>query len=116
MLVKPEVQKFARIKVVGLGGGGSNAVKNMMETQNIQGVEFIVVNTDAQALSISPSPTKVQIGAKLTGGLGSGGSAEVGRAAAEESADQLHEHLLIPTWFLLLWGKVGEQARERLRW
>ncbi|MBU0708427.1 cell division protein FtsZ [Patescibacteria group bacterium] len=107
MLIKPEIQKFARIKVVGLGGGGSNTVKSMMEIQNIQGVEFIVVNTDAQALSTSPASTKIQIGANLTGGLGSGGNPEIGRAAAEESVDQLHEHFADTDMVFITLGQGG---------
>lgn len=65
----------------------------MIETQNIQGVDFVAVNTDAQHLQSSPAPVKVQIGEELTSGLGSGGFPEVGRKAAEESAEKLHDHL-----------------------
>lgn len=93
MLIKPEVQKFAHIKVVGVGGGGTNALCSMMEVQQIQGVDFIAVNTDAQHLSLHPAPIKIQIGKQLTGGLGSGGDQVVGRKAAEENAEELHEHL-----------------------
>ncbi|OQX51160.1 cell division protein FtsZ [candidate division CPR3 bacterium 4484_211] len=107
MLIKPEIKKFARIKVVGVGGGGSNAIRNMMEAQDIQGVEFIAINTDAQALSVCPAPTKIQIGTKLTGGLGSGGNPEVGREAAEESADQIHEHLAETDMVFLTTGEGG---------
>ena len=77
--------KFAKIKVVGLGGGGSNALASMISLQQIQGVEFVAINTDAQALLSHPSPTKVQIGEALTKGLGAGGNPEVGKQAAEES-------------------------------
>lgn len=93
MLIKPEIEKFARIKVVGVGGGGSNAIRNMMEEQSIQGVEFVAVNTDAQALSICPAPTKIQVGRQLTGGLGAGGYPDIGRQAAEENRDELEEKL-----------------------
>lgn len=93
MLIKPEVEKFARIKVVGVGGGGSNAIASMMEHQSIQGVDFLAVNTDAQHLQSSPAPSKITIGEELTNGLGAGGLPEIGRKAAEESADQLHDHL-----------------------
>jgi len=93
MLIKPEVEKFAHIKVVGIGGGGSNAIASMIEDQNIQGVDFIAVNTDAQHLQSSPAPVKIQIGEELTKGLGSGGIPEVGRKAAEESAEKLHDQL-----------------------
>ncbi|MBN2117885.1 MAG: cell division protein FtsZ [Anaerolineales bacterium] len=85
-------EAFARIKVIGVGGGGSNAVNRMMD-EGIQGVEFIAVNTDAQALMLSKAPTRVRLGDKLTRGLGAGGDPEVGRKAAEESADELYNVL-----------------------
>jgi cell division protein FtsZ len=81
-------ESFARIKVVGVGGGGCNAVDRMIE-EGLQGVEFIAVNTDAQALMLSKATTRVRIGDKLTRGLGSGGDPEVGHKAAEESQDEL---------------------------
>lgn len=93
MLIKPDVQRFAKIKILGLGGGGSNAVTSMINTGLIQGVEFVAVNTDAQALLTNPSPTKVQIGESLTRGLGAGGNPEVGRQAAEESIQKLDDVL-----------------------
>lgn len=93
MLIKPEVEKFARIKVIGVGGGGSNSIKTMMEEQSIQGVEFIAVNTDSQHLASSPAPIKVQIGKELTKGLGSGGNPEVGRKSAEESHEVIEAFL-----------------------
>jgi len=89
---KKVVEAFARIKVIGVGGGGSNAVNRMIE-EGIQGVEFIAVNTDAQALTLSKAPTRVRLGDKLTRGLGAGGDPEVGRKAAEESADELYNVL-----------------------
>jgi cell division protein FtsZ len=85
-------ESFARIKVVGVGGGGSNAV-NRMISEGLQGIEFIQVNTDAQALQLSNAPTRVRIGDKVTRGLGAGGNPEVGRKAAEESAEELYEVL-----------------------
>ncbi|MEN8173263.1 MAG: cell division protein FtsZ [Chloroflexota bacterium] len=85
-------ESFARIKVVGVGGGGCNAVERMIE-EGIRGVEFITVNTDAQALAISKATTRVRIGDQLTRGLGSGGDPEVGRKAAEESAEDLYNVL-----------------------
>ncbi len=85
-------ETFARIKVIGVGGGGSNAVNRMME-EGIQGVEFIAANTDAQALTLSKAPLRVRLGEKLTRGLGAGGDPEVGRKAAEESADELYNVL-----------------------
>lgn len=86
------VENFAQIKVVGVGGGGSNAVNRMIE-EGLTGVEFIAVNTDAQALLLSDAPMRVRIGDKLTRGLGAGGDPEVGRKAAEESSDELYQVL-----------------------
>jgi cell division protein FtsZ len=85
-------ESFARIKVVGVGGGGSNAV-NRMIAEGIQGVEFVAINTDAQALLLSNATTRVRIGDKLTRGLGAGGNPEIGRKAAEESAEDLYNVL-----------------------
>lgn len=85
-------ENFAQIKVVGVGGGGSNAV-NRMINEGLGGVEFIAINTDNQALMLSKAKTRVRIGDKLTRGLGAGGNPEVGRKAAEESADELYEVL-----------------------
>lgn len=78
----------ARIKVIGIGGGGCNAV-NRMIAERVQGVEFIAMNTDAQALAVSKAARRVQLGESATRGLGSGGDPEVGRAAAEESAETI---------------------------
>jgi len=89
---RSEKQPFARIKVIGVGGGGSNAVNRMIET-GIQGVEFIAVNTDAQALMLAKANTHVRLGEKITRGLGAGGDPEIGRKAAEESADELYNVL-----------------------
>jgi cell division protein FtsZ len=86
----PVGENFASIKVVGIGGGGGNAVNRMIE-EGLGGVEFIAINTDAQALTLSKAKTRVRIGDKLTRGLGAGGNPEVGRKAAEESADELYE-------------------------
>ncbi len=85
-------ESFARIKVVGVGGGGCNAV-NRMILEGMSGVEFIAVNTDAQALLLSKAETRVRIGDKTTRGLGSGGNPEIGQKAAEESAEDLYEVL-----------------------
>ena len=81
-----------RIVVVGVGGGGSNAVNRMIEN-NVQNVEFVVVNTDAQALNLSNAEKKFQIGVELTRGLGAGGNPEVGQGAAEESLSEIKELL-----------------------
>ncbi|MCL6610781.1 MAG: cell division protein FtsZ [Peptococcaceae bacterium] len=83
-----ELEQFATIKVIGVGGGGNNAV-NRMITAGLKGVEFIAVNTDAQALQLSQSDIKIQIGAKLTKGLGAGANPEIGQKAAEESRDEI---------------------------
>ncbi len=83
-----EMELFAQIKVIGVGGGGNNAV-NRMIAAGLKGGDFISVNTDAQALELAKSGTKLQIGAKLTKGLGSGGNPEIGRQAAEESRDEI---------------------------
>jgi len=84
--------QYATIKVVGVGGGGGNAINRMIEA-GLQGVEFISMNTDAQALSISKAPRRVQLGEKLTKGLGAGSNPEVGEKAAEESREQIREAL-----------------------
>jgi cell division protein FtsZ len=85
-------ENFATIKVIGVGGGGGNAVNRMIE-EGLAGVEFITVNTDGQSLLLSKARTRVRIGDKLTRGLGAGGNPEIGRKAAEESADELYEVL-----------------------
>lgn len=85
-----EPENFAQIKVVGVGGGGSNAV-NRMITEGLRGVEFIAVNTDAQALLMSEAPQRIRIGDKLTRGLGAGGKSDIGQKAAEESVEDLRE-------------------------
>jgi cell division protein FtsZ len=88
----PQAENFAQIRVIGVGGGGSNAV-NRMIADGLTGIDFIAVNTDAQALMLSSAPKRVRIGDKLTRGLGVGGKADLGRKAAEESADELHQVL-----------------------
>ncbi len=85
-------ENFAQIKVIGVGGGGGNAVNRMIDA-GLGGVEFIAVNTDAQALILQKAKTRVRIGDKLTRGLGAGGNPEIGKKAAEESADELYEVL-----------------------
>ncbi|WP_203246150.1 cell division protein FtsZ [Sporosarcina beigongshangi] len=86
------IDALAVIKVIGVGGGGNNAVNRMIE-HGVRGVEFIAVNTDAQALNLSSAEVKLQIGGKLTRGLGAGANPEVGKKAAEESKEQLEEAL-----------------------
>ena len=85
-------ENFAQIKVIGVGGGGCNAV-NRMINEGLGGVDFIAINTDNQALMMSKAKTRVRVGEKLTRGLGAGSNPEIGRKAAEESADELYEVL-----------------------
>jgi cell division protein FtsZ len=87
-----DLRRYAAIKVVGVGGGGSNAV-NRMITAGLRGVEFIAINTDAQALALSNADRKIHVGGKVTRGLGAGGDPEIGRQAAEESREDLVEAL-----------------------
>ncbi len=87
-----EIGEFAQIKVVGVGGGGSNAV-NRMIVAGLKGVEFIAVNTDAQSLFLSEAVKKIQIGTKLTKGLGAGANPDIGRQAAEESREEIVQSL-----------------------
>ena len=101
-----QVENFAQIKVLGIGGGGSNAVNRMIET-GIQGVEFVAINTDAQALMLSNAPTRIRIGDKLTKGLGSGSDPEIGRKAAEESSDEIYEVLQDADMVFLTAGMGG---------
>lgn len=91
-MAEPDLEETAKIKVLGVGGGGSNAVNRMIKS-GLKGVEFIAVNTDLQALSSSKAHKKVQIGRHLTKGLGAGANPEVGRLAAEESRGEMEKHL-----------------------
>lgn len=90
--VKPDIETFARIKVVGVGGGGGNAVSRMFNSQ-IKGVDFIAVNTDAQDLHHAKAHTKIHIGKNSTRGLGAGMNPDIGRQAAEENRDEITEAL-----------------------
>ncbi|WP_413380020.1 cell division protein FtsZ [Alkalihalobacillus sp. 1P02AB] len=87
-----DMDQLAQIKVIGVGGGGSNAVNRMIEN-GLQGVDFIAVNTDAQALHLSKAEAKLQLGGKLTRGLGAGANPDIGKKAAEESREHLEEVL-----------------------
>ena len=93
MHVKPEIERFAKIRVVGVGGAGGNVLNSMIESQQINGVEFIAVNTDAQDLSINKAFIKIPIGQELTNGLGAGASPEIGQKAAEESIEIIKTNL-----------------------
>jgi len=92
-LKKPEISEMRpKITVIGVGGGGGNAINNMI-AEKLQGAEFLVANTDAQALAMSQAGTLIQLGAHVTEGLGAGSLPEIGRAAAEESIDEIMDHL-----------------------
>lgn len=93
MLIKPNAGQPANIKVVGVGGGGGNAINTMITEEDIVGVEFIAMNTDAQALLNHKADIKIQIGENITKGLGSGGDPDVGRQAAEESREKIKQQL-----------------------
>ncbi len=93
MLVSTNVDPVAKIKVIGVGGGGCNAINTMITDYDIAGVDFMAFNTDAQALKMSQAPITLQLGEELTKGLGAGGNAELGAQAAEESLDQIQEYL-----------------------
>ena len=92
MPLRSDIENFALIKVVGVGGGGSNAVNRMIRAE-LMGVEFIAVNTDAQALLLSDAPHKIRIGDKVTKGLGAGADPSIGRKAAEDDSEKLYEAL-----------------------
>ncbi len=106
-LVKPDSARIAKIKVVGVGGGGGNAVTSMIDTQSISGVEFIAMNTDAQVLLANKAPTKLQIGEKITKGLGVGGNPSIGEQAAEESVEKIKEHLVDSDMVFITAGMGG---------
>src|SRR3989339_1053681 len=93
MQVKPEIERFAKIRVVGVGGAGGNVINSMIDSNQIRGVEFISINTDAQDLSINKAVIKIPIGQELTQGLGAGSNPEIGRKAAEESIDVIKSNL-----------------------
>lgn len=99
-------ESFAAIKVVGIGGGGSNAV-NRMIAEGLSGVEFIAINTDAQALMLSKAETRIRIGDKLTKGLGAGGRPEIGEKAAEESREDLAQALRCADMVFITCGLGG---------
>lgn len=106
-LVKPDTNTFAKIKVLGVGGGGNNAINSMISSGKIKGVEFVAVNTDMQALLASNADIKLQIGEKSTKGLGSGSNPEVGQTAAEESREKIKEVLLGADMVFITAGEGG---------
>jgi len=106
-LVKPDSARIAKIKVIGVGGGGGNAISSMIESDDIGGVEFIAINTDAQVLLANKAPTKLQIGEKLTKGLGVGGDPEIGQQAAEESVEKVKELIVDSDMVFVTCGMGG---------
>lgn len=107
MLIRPQTTNFAKIKVLGIGGAGNNAINSMISQSQIKGVEFIGINTDAQALLLSQATTKIQIGENLTKGLGSGGNPEIGERAAEESIEKIKSMLEGADMIFLTCGMGG---------
>src|SRR3712207_321299 len=92
MTLRSDSENFALIRVIGVGGGGSNAVNRMIRAE-MMGVEFIAVNTDAQALLQSDAPHKIRVGDKITRGLGAGGDPSIGQRSAEEDSEKLYDAL-----------------------
>lgn len=107
MLIKPRAGQAAKIKVIGVGGGGCNALSSMISDGGINGVDFIAVNTDAQALLNNKASIKIQIGENLTRGLGSGSDPEIGRQAAEESRERIKEELHDVDMIFITCGEGG---------
>ena len=105
-LIKTLTGQFAKIKVIGVGGGGNNAINSMISEDAIKGVDFIAVNTDSQALLNSLASIKIQIGEKLTKGLGAGGNPQMGQKAAEESKERIKE-VLQGTDMVFITGGMG---------
>jgi cell division protein FtsZ len=109
-----ETQRSARIKVIGVGGGGGNAV-NRMIAAGVEGVEFIAANTDAQALEQSQAPVKLQLGVKLTSGLGAGANPDIGRARRWRTRTRLLRRSKARTWCLSPRGWAAAPAPARRR-
>ncbi len=107
MLIKPKAGQAARIKVVGIGGGGSNDISSMIKEGGILGVDFVAVNTDAQTLLHNKASIKIQIGEQLTKGLGSGGDPDIGFQAAEESKERIKEELTGADMIFITCGEGG---------
>lgn len=107
MLIKPDVNRFAKIKVLGIGGGGTNALNSMITQAQIQGVDFVAVNTDQQHLLASHAQTKVQIGDGMTKGLGAGANPDIGKKAAEESLDRIKDVVTGADMVFLTYGAGG---------
>ena len=113
-IMNNDSESSAKIIVVGVGGAGNNAVNRMID-ENISGVEFIGINTDSQALTLCKAPTAIQIGEKLTKGLGAGAQPEIGEKAAEENVDELHRQSRALIWCSLPVVWVAEPEQVLLR-
>src|SRR3989338_8558404 len=107
MLIKPDVNRLAKIKVLGLGGGGSNAINTMIVSAQIQGVDFVAINTDQQHLLSNLAQTKVQIGDGITKGLGAGANPDIGKQAAEESLEKIKEVITGADMVFITYGAGG---------
>jgi cell division protein FtsZ len=107
-------EKSAKIKVIGVGGAGGNAINNMIRA-GLQGVKFIAANTDAQMLEISKAETRIQLGDGITGGLGAGADPQIGRNAALEAAEEIGEALAGSHMVFITAGLGGGTARVQLR-
>lgn len=107
MLIKPDVNRFAKIKVLGIGGGGCNALNSMITQAQIQGVDFVAVNTDQQHLLASQAQTKVQIGDGITKGLGAGAEPEIGEKAAQESLERIKDVITGADMVFITYGAGG---------
>jgi len=104
--ILPDIETFARIKVVGVGGGGGNALNRMVQSK-LRGIDFVAINTDAQALHYSQANKKVHIGKEATKGLGAGANPEIGRMAAEESEADIYEALKNSEMVFITYGSGG---------
>jgi len=105
-MIKEDLETFATIRVVGVGGSGSNSVFRMMGAK-LKGVEFVVVNTDAQALVNNPAPVKIQIGKETTRGLGAGADVEIGKKSVEENKEEIYEALKGSDMVFVTYGAGG---------
>ena len=111
-IMSNEAESSAKIIVIGVGGAGNNAVNRMVE-EAIGGVEFVGVNTDKQALTLCKAPTVLQIGEKITKGLGAGAQPEVGQKAAEESIEEVKKLSLIHIWLVYLMGVRSDHYYQK---
>src|SRR6185436_16701187 len=104
--IKPEVESFARIKVIGVGGSGKNAVNHMINSK-VKGVDFVAINTDAQDLHHSLAKKKIHIGKNLTRGLGTGMNADLGKRAIEETKEEIQESIKSADMIFIACGLGG---------